>query len=308
LIIVVVLIVRNRSKRPAPEPALPVSPVESVLPPSAPVPARPASIRPQSGTSATKPTPARPPVARPAVQPASLERARQLDSQGNLLHARTAYLDLLRTGLGESLRAEIERRLGEINITLLFSPHDMPEKVPYTVQRNDAMDKIARKFGTTTELIVKSNNVRNENRIKAGDMFRVFNGKFSLRISKARCDMILYMNGEFCKRYRVGVGAYDRTPKGEFTVVSKEKNPTWWKRGQAPIPFGDKRNILGTRWMAIKDIVDPDQDERGLGIHGTSDDSSIGKRLSAGCIRLVNADVEELFALLPVGTSVEIAE
>ena len=219
-----------------------------------------------------------------------------------------AYLELLRTRLGEVLRSEVERRLGEINMALLFSPHDMPEKVPYDVQPNDAMEKIARKFGTTTELIVKSNNVRNENLIKAGDSYRVFNGRFSLRISRSRCDLILYMNGEFCKRYRVGIGAYDKTPKGDFTVVSKEKNPTWWKRGEAPIPFGDERNILGTRWMAIKDAANRNRDERGLGIHGTSDDSSIGKRVSGGCIRLVNRDVEELFALLPVGTSVEIAD
>jgi lipoprotein-anchoring transpeptidase ErfK/SrfK len=42
------------------------------------------------------------------------------------------------------------------------------------------------------------------------------------------------------------------------------------------------------------------------GIHGTWETNSIGKQSSAGCIRLLNDDVAELFLLLPLGTSVTI--
>ena len=58
----------------------------------------------------------------------------------------------------------------------------------------------------------------------------------------------------------------------------------------------------------MKDAKEPGIDSRGLGIHGTADDSSIGKSLSAGCVRMHNKDVEELFALVPVGTVVEVVE
>jgi lipoprotein-anchoring transpeptidase ErfK/SrfK len=47
---------------------------------------------------------------------------------------------------------------------------------------------------------------------------------------------------------------------------------------------------------------------KGYGIHGTWDKDSIGKAESAGCIRLRNEDVEELFLLVPVGTPVRIEE
>lgn len=43
-----------------------------------------------------------------------------------------------------------------------------------------------------------------------------------------------------------------------------------------------------------------------LGIHGTNDPSSIGKRVSSGCVRMRNEDIEKLAAMLPVGVPVDI--
>jgi lipoprotein-anchoring transpeptidase ErfK/SrfK len=41
-----------------------------------------------------------------------------------------------------------------------------------------------------------------------------------------------------------------------------------------------------------------------LGIHGTNDPSSIGKKVSSGCIRMHNADIEKLAVMLPLGVPV----
>jgi len=43
-----------------------------------------------------------------------------------------------------------------------------------------------------------------------------------------------------------------------------------------------------------------------VGIHGTNDPSSIGRRVSHGCIRLRNADIARLVRTLPLGTLVTI--
>lgn len=45
-----------------------------------------------------------------------------------------------------------------------------------------------------------------------------------------------------------------------------------------------------------------------IGIHGTNERDSVGKEVSAGCIRLRNEDIERLVDLLPLGTPVEIIE
>jgi lipoprotein-anchoring transpeptidase ErfK/SrfK len=43
-----------------------------------------------------------------------------------------------------------------------------------------------------------------------------------------------------------------------------------------------------------------------IGIHGTNDPSSIGKRVSSGCVRLRNEDITTLAGILPLGVPVEI--
>ena len=43
-----------------------------------------------------------------------------------------------------------------------------------------------------------------------------------------------------------------------------------------------------------------------IGIHGTSDPSSIGNDVSNGCIRLHNDDIDQLVGVLPYGTPVEV--
>ena len=45
-----------------------------------------------------------------------------------------------------------------------------------------------------------------------------------------------------------------------------------------------------------------------LGIHGTNDPTSIGKKVSSGCVRLHNEDIEKLAALLPLGVPVQIVK
>jgi lipoprotein-anchoring transpeptidase ErfK/SrfK len=46
----------------------------------------------------------------------------------------------------------------------------------------------------------------------------------------------------------------------------------------------------------------------GYGIHGTTEPETIGKQATQGCIRMVNSDVEELYAIVPEGTEVTIVD
>jgi lipoprotein-anchoring transpeptidase ErfK/SrfK len=43
-----------------------------------------------------------------------------------------------------------------------------------------------------------------------------------------------------------------------------------------------------------------------LGIHGTNDPTSIGQKVSSGCVRLRNEDIDKLAAILPLGVPVQI--
>jgi len=183
----------------------------------------------------------------------------------------------------------------------------MPEKVEYVVKRGDSVERIARQLGTTVELIQVSNGIKNVHLIKSGDRLRVLQATFAVTASKRRNDLVVTLNGGFFKRYRTGTGKFGKTPTGTFVIRDKIAEPVWWRPDGKEIPFGEPENILGTRWLSLRATGDT-EDVRGYGIHGTWDDSSIGKASSAGCLRMHNAEVEELFVLLPVGTDVAIVD
>jgi lipoprotein-anchoring transpeptidase ErfK/SrfK len=96
------------------------------------------------------------------------------------------------------------------------------------------------------------------------------------------------------------------TPAGQYTIANKAINPAWhvpnssWagKLAGKVIPGNDPTNPIKARWLGIYD---------GVGIHGTSDDASIGHNASHGCIRMHIPDVEALYDEVPVGAAVYIA-
>jgi lipoprotein-anchoring transpeptidase ErfK/SrfK len=104
-------------------------------------------------------------------------------------------------------------------------------------------------------------------------------------------------NGVVIATFQVAVGAkVSPSPTGEFTIVSRVTNPTYYHRGTV-IPAG-KDNPVGTRWVGLT--------LKGYGIHGTNAPGSIGRAASHGCIRLRNRDIERLFTMLRVGDKVQI--
>ena len=99
----------------------------------------------------------------------------------------------------------------------------------------------------------------------------------------------------------VGIGKPgEETPTGEYIAKDKIPNPPWMKVGQEPIPFGDTRNPLGARWIGwYQDGI-----KTSYGFHGTTDPESVGRPSSDGCVRLLDADVELLFEILPEGATI----
>ncbi|MGH9178579.1 MAG: L,D-transpeptidase family protein [Acidimicrobiales bacterium] len=117
-----------------------------------------------------------------------------------------------------------------------------------------------------------------------------------------------YDNGVLAKTYTIATGTSRYpTPKGNFEVVLKRRNPTWvnpdpkgWGRS-LPARIGPgPRNPLGTRAMNLN--------SPGIRIHGTSNVASLGTAASHGCIRMAMSDIEELFDKVDQGTPVAIIQ
>jgi hypothetical protein len=109
--------------------------------------------------------------------------------------------------------------------------------------------------------------------------------------------LALVFEGRTVKVYSIAVGAAQSpSPEGEFKVINRIENPTYYKPGTVIEPGPE--NPLGTRWIGLN--------RKGYGIHGTNVPSSIGKAASHGCIRMRQQDLEELFTVLREGDVVRI--
>lgn len=146
----------------------------------------------------------------------------------------------------------------------------------------------------------------------------------SLRVDVDRQILHLLSNGAAVKSWPVstskfGVGTEPgsmKTPLGRFRVCEKfgADAPAWavfrarLPTGEIGAPGGSDDGILSRiLWLEGLDEENRNTRDRYIYLHGTNQEHLIGGPASHGCIRLRNADVIELFDLVPQGATVEIA-
>jgi lipoprotein-anchoring transpeptidase ErfK/SrfK len=105
-------------------------------------------------------------------------------------------------------------------------------------------------------------------------------------------------------RYGIGVGRPGFTWSGVHAVSAKKEWPDWvppdeMLKRQPYLPHfvaGGPGNPLGARALYLGSTI--------YRIHGSNEPWTIGKNVSSGCIRMRNADVEDLYERVKVGTKV----
>lgn len=197
-----------------------------------------------------------------------------------------------------SLIKQAQDKMYQVNIDMLFSSYQEECSKVYVVERGDSLSKIAHKFGTTVNLIKKANNLSSD-RIIPGQRLKVNTCEFSIVVDKSQNMLFLRRAGEIFKAYVVATGEAGSTPEGNFKIVNKLVEPTWYRAGAIVLP-DDPENILGSRWLGF--------DKAGYGIHGTTEPETLGQQVTLGCVRMSNQEVQELYDIVPVGTKVIIVE
>jgi lipoprotein-anchoring transpeptidase ErfK/SrfK len=105
-------------------------------------------------------------------------------------------------------------------------------------------------------------------------------------------------------RYGIGVGRVGFTWSGTQTVTRKAEWPDWTPPAQMiarqpSLPrwmAGGEGNPLGARAIYLGSTI--------YRIHGTNMPETIGHKVSSGCIRMLNADVVDLYSRVAVGTKI----
>jgi lipoprotein-anchoring transpeptidase ErfK/SrfK len=109
-------------------------------------------------------------------------------------------------------------------------------------------------------------------------------------------------------RYSVGVGKEGMQWSGSSSIVRKAEWPSWTPpktmiereaaKGHYIPDFmeGGPGNPLGARAMYIGGSI--------YRVHGTNNEASIGGAVSSGCIRMMNADVIDLYERVKIGAKI----
>ena len=261
---------------------------------------------------------------------AALEYARRLDSRllGDAVYQGERVADAAAKGKHEELAryyyqqalmsdrlllAEervCQKRLDELTESILLNARrnhmgfGLPTVNFHKVQPGDSLTRIARQYKVTIGSICRVNGLDAKGILRAGITLKVVGGDVTLKVDRARLTATLLVGGSYLMSVPVGIGPGEKTPSGTFTVRIKIVKPDWYYGGKR-IPFGDPKNVLGTRWLGF------DDNEKGglgagLGVHGTTIPESIPGRESLGCVRMRNQDVEFVYDFLPQGGTVEI--
>ena len=119
---------------------------------------------------------------------------------------------------------------------------------------------------------------------------------YLIRISKSKRQLTLFLDGVPQKVYSVGVGKNQKdkakkednaTPEGSFYIESIHNSKDWEYEG---------KKVYGPWFLRINTAEGAFSGGSwtGIGIHGTSNEKSIGNFVSKGCVRMYNKDIIEL--------------
>jgi len=225
-------------------------------------------------------------------------KANDLRKEGEHLKARETYQSILANYSDFENIERVQTDLEDLNMDVIFSNAQTANTVIHEVISGDTLGEIAKKHGTTIDLIKRNNRLKNDV-IRVGQKLRVWTGKFNIYVDKSQNILMLKMGDEVLKVYDVSTGEGSSTPVGTFKITTRLTDPVWFNRGVV-VPPESPENVLGSRWLGF--------DTPGYGIHGTVEPETIGQQVTAGCVRMRNSEVEELYSIIPMGTQVVIVD
>ena len=145
---------------------------------------------------------------------------------------------------------------------------------------------------------------------------------YQIQVSIDHQTLDLLRNDQLLRSWPVSTGSRGngtregsfRTPTGRFRIAEKfGHDEPIHTRFDARVPVGtwdgsQAGDAILTRILWLDGLEESNQNtkSRYIYIHGTNREDCLGRPASHGCIRMANADVMELFDLVPVGTPVTI--
>ncbi len=224
--------------------------------------------------------------------------AAALKDEGKLLEARTALLAFLQRYPRSGHAGDAMDLLGEINITVLLSRIPTPDKTEYVVKKGDVLARVAQKTKSTTELIMRMNNM-DGTMLRIGERLLISHPEFTLLVQREQHAVILLNKGVFFKRYHI---AEEKLPARQPPkITTRVAEVMAWKDGKR-IGIGSKDYAESTRWVRLG--------AAGYTLYSISDLAHSEKNVEAPPVGLglAASDLIEMSALVNSKTPVTITD
>jgi LysM repeat protein len=208
---------------------------------------------------------------------------------------------------------ELRDLLGEVNTQIFFSKESSPRKTEYTVKSGDALSSIARKLESSTEMIVRVNDL-DSTLIRPGEKLLVPQLDFTVTIDLPRDRVVVHDSRGFFTQYPIA-GA-DLPPSRKPAIQTKVAAKSFWKNGKSVRP-GHTLQKEGTPQIDLGRAgyvfygVDEDSETSGSEIAveaneaGAAPDSADADRPPQG-IAMLKDDIAEIALLIRKGAPVTI--
>ena len=237
-------------------------------------------------------------VPTPDISLPEFQAAEKLRSDGKLTEARAALTAFIQTYPSGLHVGEAQDLLGEINIRILLSDYPAPEKEEYTVRSGDVLARIANKFKTTPELIMRTNNLSGT-MLRVGQKLFISRTEFSILIQREAKLLYLLDREHFFKRYHLREEKLPANPPPKINTRIAEIMA--WKNGKR-VGLNSRQILSTTRWIRLG--------TPGYVIYSEPDDSHqiLEVPPPAQGIGMTASDVEELSSLVNTRTAVTIVQ
>lgn len=216
--------------------------------------------------------------------------------EGELVSARDRMLYLMQYFPESATCREAKRIVGEVNMDLLLSRVPMPGKAEHTVRRGEALITIASRSQTTIDYIMRANGKTSEY-IFPDEVLIVFPLDFRAEIDLKARTLTLFRGEDFFKEYAI---VDDHLPADLKAPVSTSvgERVAWYR--DKPVNFIDPNYMGCAKWLRTGRMglfirqADPVSD-------GTAESRPYG-------VMIANADLEEVYTVLRVGSKVDLVK
>ena len=166
----------------------------------------------------------------------------------------------------------------------------------YTVGPNDSLESIAFQLRVPPQLLANINGLRDPSTLKAGDELKIVQGPFRGEVNVNEQKLTLFVGSLYAGRFQVEVGREFKGQAGQYSVLDKQQDRSYYAADGSIIQGGAVNNPYGKYWMDLGGNVS---------LHTQTQDAAV-RKAGLGSIKLNPVDARDVYYILSAGSQVTI--